>query len=130
MFHSRIVLSADPEAMRDPVEFIAIECTAPLWPTNLNGLIWGLKFHTMIAPSSDELKHCLLHTINESTYRFGLKATAETKSRCPLKDLFSAGSSGLALVLFAAAVLVSLPVFIWFVDLIRITFVKFKFCNY
>jgi hypothetical protein len=87
-----MVLSSEHDAMMLPYGATLTSWTGPLCPTNLNGLIVDLKFHTMTVPSYEP----------DTTYfKFGLKATLLTASLCPLKDLLSAGSpAGLLSVIF------------------------------
>jgi len=101
LFQSLIVLSSEHDAMILPYGETLTSCTAPLCPTNLNGLIVDLKFHTITVPSYEP---------DITYFKFGLKATLLTYSLCPLKDLFSAGSpAGLLSVIF----LYFLNFFIW-----------------
>ena len=83
LFQSLIVLSSEQDAMTLPYGETLTSWTAPLCPTNLNGRIVDLKFHTITVPSCEPDTTC---------FKFGLKATLLTCSLCPLKDLFSAGS--------------------------------------
>lgn len=83
LFQNLIVLSSELEAIILPYGATLTSWTAPLWPTNLNGLIVDLKFHTITVPSYEPDTTC---------FKFGLKATLLTCSLCPLKDLLRAGS--------------------------------------
>jgi len=69
--------------MMFPVGDTLTSCTCPLCPTNLNGLMVGLKFQTITVPSADPDTTC---------FKFGLNATLHTASLWPLKDLLSDGS--------------------------------------
>lgn len=77
------MLSFEPEAIIVPLGLIATSRTAYLCPTNLNGLICGLKFHTDTVQSKDE---------ETAYFILGLKTTPVIAPFCPLKLLFKAGS--------------------------------------
>ena len=82
-YQRRTVWSSPDEAIKFPVGATFTSYTLPLCPTNLYGLIVGLKFQHITVPSADP----------DTTYfRFGLKATLHTESLWPLKLLLSAGS--------------------------------------
>jgi len=78
-----MVLSAEQDAIMLPDGATLTSWTGPLWPTNLKGLIVDLKFQTITVPSLEPETACL---------RFGLNATLQTPSLCPLNDLLRAGS--------------------------------------
>ena len=50
--HKRTVSSLDADAIKVPKGLIAIQFIEFLCPINLNGRVFGLKFHTNIFPSS------------------------------------------------------------------------------
>ena len=47
----RTVESLEAEAIKVPEGWTEISLTASLWPMNLKGLSWALKFHTVTVPS-------------------------------------------------------------------------------
>ena len=61
LVHSLTVSSLEAEAIVFPLGDIAKSRIAPLWPMNLYGLIWGLKFQTITFPSSLPEITCFLY---------------------------------------------------------------------
>jgi hypothetical protein len=52
-------------AIVSPSGLNLIDITAPLCPMNLNGLYWGLKFHTYTTASLDAEATCLLEFLKK-----------------------------------------------------------------
>jgi len=78
-----MVSSAEPDTIVFPLGVTATLWTGPLCPTNLNGRILGLKFHTMTVLSWEPEMHC---------FRLGLKHVEITPSLWPLNERLRAGS--------------------------------------
>lgn len=60
-FHILIYLSSPQEITFVESALKRTSLTCPLWPTNLNGRIWGLKFHTSTRPSAPPETICFLN---------------------------------------------------------------------
>lgn len=58
---SLTVSSFEAEAIKSPNGLITTSLIAPLWPMNLYGLTWGLKFQTKTFPSSLPVIDCFLY---------------------------------------------------------------------
>lgn len=62
-FHNLTVESLDADAIKVPEGCTAISLTANLWPKNLKGRSWALKFQTVTVPSRLPEITCFLTTL-------------------------------------------------------------------
>lgn len=92
LFHKCTVSSEDAEAIRLPKGFMATSLTEVLWPMNLNGLIFCLKFHTNMLPSSLPVIACFLYIILVIYYISGVNIQELIVSVFPLNERLIMGS--------------------------------------